>query len=472
MIVHCGDAVLVVGAGGGERWLEPAVHDGFVYAGASPRPRPASGPAAVADVHELLELIRSWAWSRPAVDPWLLLGWVGCAVLGAALIWRPTVWISGGSGTGKSTLKDHLLEPLFGQDGVVSVMDTSEAALRQKLRQASLPAIVDELEAAADNRRVEAIVRLARLASSGGKITRGGKEHQEVVFELRSAMLFQSILIPPLGPQDRNRVAVLELEPLGDRPPPPLPVQRLGEIGAAIRRRMVDAWPRLGDAIERHQEAMRAPAVGEGTDSGDRPPMDARGAAVYGTLAAVAELLLYDDREETDGAFRALPEALRRRVAAEREGTAEEEEFLDHVLSSSIEPIRGAPALTVAEMIRRIAYPSPMGDEDNDVPRHRRTLGLHGLFIGPYTGEVERLRGRMGIAIANRSDGLAKLLAGTRWSAGAGKSPPWVQVAKRLAQLHGGVPSPSTCWNFAGFRARGAWIPVAALESRLGDGTP
>jgi adenylylsulfate kinase-like enzyme len=81
----------------------------------------------------------------------LLLGWTGCALIAGALPWRPHVWVTGSSATGKSTLQKALEHLLDG--GALHTQDATEAALRQLLKQQTLPVLFDELEANEDNRR-------------------------------------------------------------------------------------------------------------------------------------------------------------------------------------------------------------------------------------------------------------------------------------------------------------------------------
>ena len=42
----------------------------------------------------LLTLLRTWRWRRGEMDAVLLLGWIGAAMIGGALHWRPMVWLS------------------------------------------------------------------------------------------------------------------------------------------------------------------------------------------------------------------------------------------------------------------------------------------------------------------------------------------------------------------------------------------
>ncbi|WP_163571449.1 hypothetical protein, partial [Klebsiella pneumoniae] len=60
--------------------------------------------------HDLIAAFQSWKWERPLLDPILLLGWIGAAFLGAALDWRPALFITGDYGQGKSTLQAIIKE--------------------------------------------------------------------------------------------------------------------------------------------------------------------------------------------------------------------------------------------------------------------------------------------------------------------------------------------------------------------------
>jgi hypothetical protein len=75
--------------------------------------------------------------------------------------------------------------------------------------------MIDEAEAGADNRKITEVVELARVASSGDKMHRGGQDHQAHEFTLQSPFWFSSINIPPLEGSDRSRLAILELRPFG-----------------------------------------------------------------------------------------------------------------------------------------------------------------------------------------------------------------------------------------------------------------
>ena len=182
---HAGDRIFSVA---GDKLLEapPGEIDGIFYPQRPPVTVPWRDrvPAEASPVHELLESLRSWNWERPVLDPLLVVGWIGVAFLGGAMEWRSHLFTTGDKGVGKSTLH-FLLKELLGPC-LQSTADTTPAGIYQRVRTDSLPVAIDELEATTDNRRVMGVVSLARLASSGAIMYRGGADHTGVQFTLRN----------------------------------------------------------------------------------------------------------------------------------------------------------------------------------------------------------------------------------------------------------------------------------------------
>ena len=158
LVLHLGDKILVVPADGGEvELLVPGQVGELVYPTAPTARKPARRRVAAAGCGDnpaatLLEILRSWHWRRPEIDPYLLLGWICAAMLGGALPWRVVAWITGGAGTGKSTLQG-LIKHVFGPAGMLQTADGTAAGVRQVLKYASLPVGIDEAEADADIHR-------------------------------------------------------------------------------------------------------------------------------------------------------------------------------------------------------------------------------------------------------------------------------------------------------------------------------
>ena len=226
--VHYGDQVLfskhrASGDIHDFEFREPGLIDRMVYPASDPYPHPWPHDPGPGTAIALEKLLRTWRWKRGEIDAHLALGGVGQGFIGGAAEWRSHIWITGGKGTGKSTLN--------GEKGVITQLydgalfrsgNTTSAAIRQQLLNSTVPILLDEIEPDAEGRRVTEVIELARIASSGDTIDRGGQDHKATRFTLRSPVWFSSINIPPLQPQDRSRFAFLELRPFAPGTPAPM----------------------------------------------------------------------------------------------------------------------------------------------------------------------------------------------------------------------------------------------------------
>ncbi|MCA8837947.1 MAG: hypothetical protein K8963_08880, partial [Proteobacteria bacterium] len=278
IVLHTGVDLLT-----GGRRQPPGEIDGFIYPTRPPLPTP--WPEAVTaqtnPARLLKPLLGSWQWGRPLVDPTLFLGWIGAAFLGGALPWRASVYLTGDKATGKSSLQ-HMIKGLLG-DYLVQAVDTTGAGIYQHIGNDCLPIAVDELEGEADVRKAKAVLRLARLAASGGLMLRGGERHNPVEFRARSCFLFSSINTPPLEPQDLSRMAILRLNKLPlDQPAPDMTERELGVVGRCILRRLMEEWPRFHETYD----AFRGELSGAG--------MDGRGQDTFGVLLTCADMIEHE----------------------------------------------------------------------------------------------------------------------------------------------------------------------------------
>lgn len=456
LVLHLGDLVITRSAAG-ESVEAPGLSGGSVYSAAPPLPHPWVGRVKPDAGEALLGLLESWAWQRGRLDATLMLGFVGCAIYGGALRWRPVVWVTGGRMTGKSTLLDYVLKPALGA-AMIAVANPSAAGIWQKLQRSTRTVAVDELEADVDNRKAQDIVNLAQLAASGALMLRGAADHTGVEFVCQSCFLFQSILIPPLRGAAWSRLCVLDLQPLGDRARPDLDPVRIGDLGRKLLRRMIDQWPRFEATFERYREQLMA---------GERG-LDQRGGDLYGALLAAAELALYDDAPDRDGF--ALEWCEQVQATARDAGADDDEvELMAHLLSSRIDPFRSGDRRTLAEWLLRGAGRDPDYTEHAAARRIVETYGLKVLprWPPPSWGEKpivdDRGNAVIMLAVANRHTGLAELLRDTHWAGGSGRQAVWTQATRRLARRYGGIEqAPKPLW-FAGVASRAAVMPLAAV---------
>lgn len=445
------------------RWIAPGAYGRFVYPATQPIARHGVDVDAIGRRYnakrpgdEVLKLLRTWSWKRKEIDALLLLGWVAAAILGGALKWRVMCWITGGPGTGKSTLQEFI-SLLFGDGGMFDSADTTAAGIWQELRHRTVPVKLDELEADADNSRQSSVIKLARLASSGGKMNRGGADHGGVSFTIRSCFLFSSILIPPLMTQDRSRLAILELTPLAHNAElPEMPAEPTRALGRALRQRLVDQWHRLDETVEIYRDALQ------------REGFDARGRDQFGTLLALADLALYDHDTDTDSAEQLAMKLGAAQLADIAMRDAAELAVLGPLLGYQTQGGRAGELVSIAECIERLlaAITPPQRKlivgEEADIDAAGKVaeaiLKRHGVRIIDH-------QGKRYVAIANQHPALTRIYAGTVWNTPAGASESvWKQALMRVS---GAIPSPKAVWFTVTSRA--VYVPVDKVIGQAAD---
>lgn len=440
LIMHCGDLLFF-----GERALTPRREGRHVYPSAPEMQRPDFSTDGKAEAEELLALLRSWNWRRPALDPVLLLGWIVNAMMGGATDWRALAWITGDKATGKSTLH-KVINGVFGPGGLIASTDPTAAGLRQSVGHASLPVALDEIEAEEDNRKVRDIIKLARHAASGGKTIRGGSDHKASSFTVRNCFLFSSVLIPPMMPQDVSRMAILELDdlPAGSRTPRLEPA-RLAQIGAALRGRIIREFKRLPDLLEAWQaELADAGHTGRGRDQ-------------FGTLMACYDLIMHDGYADGEQ-LKEWAKLLGRDVLAETSGDdADHQRCIGYLLTKQVDFFRAGERRTVGTWLQMAAGTHPDGD-DKDKREAQRCLQNIGILYQekPVNGKPVKL-----VHFANDHQGLADLFRESHWRAESGTNGVWTQALRRVP---GAVADQQ---RFTGVKKRCTCVP---LESIFGGG--
>lgn len=416
MLWHAGENLYIIERGKLRLANAGSDHDGIFYPRRPPIIEPWAEPIAddESPAQEIFAKLQTWTFERPALDPVLILGWLAAAFLGGALEWRPSLFLTGGFGVGKSTLQAVFKAVL--DDALLATTDTTQAGIYQRVRQDSLPVSVDELEADEDNRRGKKVIELARIAASGGMMLRGGAEHEGVQFEARNTFVFSAINPPPLGPQDRSRMAIVNLGKLDPSRISGAELIGVDVYGRMILRQLMDRWDDLDRTLTNWKAALR--------DAG----LDSRGQDTYGTLLALANLMLGDAAMEEAG----LPiDDARRLGTMIAEATAQERaeqmenwrRCLDHLLGSTIDAWKGGEKPTVGGVLERFeASAQPEAAWDTPLNEARQKLAAAGLglvILDPETMQVVKgENGRPALAIPHSSPQLAKLFAGTIWAAG------------------------------------------------------
>jgi len=470
LIIHVGDKVLapkenVDGSIGRSDWHNPGVIDRYVYPAGPPIPRPHPKYATAKPGEQLLALFRTWQWQRALLDPVLLLGWIGCAFVGGALDWRPNIWITGGHGTGKSTLngKHGVLNYLFGE-GVFKTGNASAAAIRQSLKNSTVPVMFDEIEASEDNRRVKEVIELARVSSSGDTVHRGGSDHQASEFTLQSCFQFSSVLMPPIEPQDRSRLAILELNRFpAVAQSPDLRAMNLPAIGAMLYRRMIEGWARWEETLRAYQAALAM------------RKHSARACDQFGTLLAAAHILLEDDLSDPVAISEWVAKCDPRFLSEVSEATPDPEQCTVHMLTSMVQARGGDLRESLGTWIARAVNMHAINDIDCENARQKLSeIGLKLVHLAPKDpgpdgepryGVNALMPGKAAyLAVAQSHQALAAIFAGTKWQGGV-----WTQSLGRHQGALRGLQV-----KIGHMNARATLVPLAYVidESELPEGTP
>lgn len=479
LVVHFGNKLLaatrrVDGRLRDYDWYDPGIYEGYVYTASRPLPRPHHEPVDTSAGDRLLALYKTWHWKRPALDPLLLLGQNMASFLGGALDWRTALWITGGAGTGKSTLngKEQVLHQLHG-DGAFRTANASAAAIRQSLRNATVPVFFDEIEATADNRRVNEVIELMRVAASGDDMHRGGSDHQAHGFTLQSCFWFSSINIPPLTTQDRSRLAILQLLPIPKGAPQPvLADYHLPKLGKMLLRRAIDGWERLRPTIERFRTAL---AFAGHT---------ARAQDQFGTLLGCAHLALHDGLPDDETIALWCQHMAPSRIVEVSDSDPDHRRCLDHLLTSLQQARGGDERESIGTWIGRAAQSAAttfVAVENHDRSSERlQEIGLklvsavwHAEYKDATTGKT--VPGRWGckawvpgdgpcwLAVAGNHRALDAVYVGQTWGGGV-----WRGSMARFSHAIDGVKA-----KFGKLSLTAVLVPMAAVldDSELHAGS-
>lgn len=137
----------------------------------------------------LLELLAQWRFAGN-MDLFILAGWIVAQIVQTAWDWRPQLWLSGSSGSGK-TMLSLLIEALGG--GLVCRFEgniLTEPGLRQTLQNHAWMTIIDEFEESPHRDR---IIERLRSAGRGGKGAIGSTKQEAISTHIRHMILIASI---------------------------------------------------------------------------------------------------------------------------------------------------------------------------------------------------------------------------------------------------------------------------------------
>lgn len=441
-VLHLGDRLLVDGAD--HRITQRLPNSPYLYQRlAAIEGLTGIEPLTTIEATRILDIAERFHWEVPA-SGWLIAGWATLAPICGALEWRPHVWLTAGAGSGKSTLLDRFLGPLLGPLSLWPEGNTTEAFIRQELRADAIPVVFDEAESneKPDQQRIQAILSLARVASSSGRgvIGKGSADGTSQRFTIRSMFLLSSISTALKQGADKSRFAQLTMRNPTDLPKADrtshweaLDHDLDHHITEDIGRRLLARTIGLIPVIRASARVFRS-AAADAFDSqrlGDQ----------YGTLLAGAWSLMSSEVPTKDQAIDLIASQDWDPYQQSTEIPDEVrciQAILQHQLRVELD--HSAVTRTIGELVA-IAGGDPQWEISSSLAE--ATLGRHGLRVEDQT-----------LLVSNTAQAIGRILADTPWSFS------WATI---LSRLPGATKAGVVRFKGLGATSRAVRIPLASL---------
>lgn len=208
-VLHLGQEIII----GGESFKPQEIESRYIYEEAFSMDIRLTEPASDEEAKNLPDILRQLSWENP-LSAELLAGWCVIAPICGILEWRPHIWITGTAGSGKSTVLNTIVAKMLGKFAIKFEGKTTEAGIRQQLKTDARPVIYDEAEADdyQSALRLQAVIDLVRVASSGGVIMKGSASGQGVTYCVRSCFCLSSINTSIKHYADESRISQMILK--------------------------------------------------------------------------------------------------------------------------------------------------------------------------------------------------------------------------------------------------------------------
>lgn len=447
--VHCGDQVLIGGT-----WRDAGTRTGntiWAAAPATPRPTlPCDSSVAVKLQDGLRDL---WDWRAPGAEI-VVIGWIANAYLGAAPHWRPNMFVTGSSGSGKSALLATVRAALPLHHFTT---DTSKAGLEAAINGRAMPSVIDETSDRADQRggdNGQALLDMV-LSATGGEGTKGHRAQADGSarsFEVISPVAMFAINPPDMQPQHRARFACLDLKKPEAGADNSDAHARLAELarasGPALWGRALGAWDRYCASLSTFRHAL--------AKSGCAP----REQDQIGALLAGWWILTHEGAADDDGAREGIAALVEHTPRAGDVAAVDgPRQMLDFLLTKLVQMDRSTDRSPIASLLSQAwddddpTDPNPYASRSATAQRILNNYGIRAVsarMLHDNAGRpVPRMADGDGAWFANTNSELAKLFDGSRW---AGQR--WRLELLRLESARAG-PSPVRIGKVT---SRAVWI--------------
>lgn len=385
-------------------------------------------PLSNAEAYKLREICEMAAWKNP-VSGLLLAGWLVASLACGTLKWRPHIWVTGASKSGKTTILKEVITFTLGALKLSADGGTTEPALRQSLNDDNKVIVYDEAESETKKQSgdMESVLELSRKASSGAIVIKGTPQGKTQTYYCRSTFCFSGINPAIKHYADETRISLFELKKVvGKR-------EEFQKWKDYIAETLTQTYHRrlLGRVISNlttlHENCkVFAKAVAIELE-------DSRAGDQIGTMLAGLYLLHSTNVISYNDAVNFIKKHDIRSFTAVDEMT-DCERLLAFISSRKLRFERYEE--TVGQMIKKIYALKAMPGISEDNAK----ILLRNLGIWPR---------KNGVWIANNSPQLAELLAGT----------PWVKWSRSLSDLEGVTQAQPTVYTAGQRASRGLIVP-------------
>jgi len=169
-------------------------------------------------LQEQFKLIRKtvscWKWESPEMADYIT-AFVMLAPFQRLMSWRPSLWITGHGGTGKTLFFERVLQKLYGNLAIRLDNSTDYGAI-QRLNSTSQIALLDNFE---HDKRSEKFMKTFEIANRGGDIVRGTTTKEPINFKLEHMLWYNAVMLASQTRATDSRIVEFHLvNPLNDVP--------------------------------------------------------------------------------------------------------------------------------------------------------------------------------------------------------------------------------------------------------------
>ena len=208
------------------------------------------GHASINNVfRKLYNYISQWCWKEKDAAKYLT-ALVMIIAFQHAMKWRPWIYISGETGSGKSLFLDEVLELLF-KDLIKRADKTTEHAIYQAVGNTSRILCLDEFE---KSKHIPQVMEALKLMSRGGEKNIGTPGEKEITFLVHHLPILASIYTPATCLKDesqRNRIIQFELVKPKDRTAPTIwREEEAEEILSELIAAVMNQWTEIQERAD------------------------------------------------------------------------------------------------------------------------------------------------------------------------------------------------------------------------------